>query len=91
MLKYDNKLEWQNFEKFNVKYLALRLSLFKMAKFEEDIKLKDLFKGAIISEDFLDVKVALSEKNKLYILSHRFPGIISMDVLSCDIKSQMLI
>ncbi|GES81538.1 hypothetical protein GLOIN_2v583658 [Rhizophagus clarus] len=31
MLKQDKKMEWQKFETFNAKYLALCLSLFKMA------------------------------------------------------------
>ncbi|GBC08532.1 hypothetical protein RclHR1_08190008 [Rhizophagus clarus] len=34
MLKQDKKMEWQKFETFNAKYLALCLSLFKMADIE---------------------------------------------------------
>ena len=42
MLKQDKKMEWQKFEKFNAKFLALRISLFKLAGYE----VIDLLKGA---------------------------------------------
>jgi hypothetical protein len=55
----------------------------------ETIKLKDLFKGADISDDFPDIEVVLPEKVKLYRLNHQYPGIISMDVLFCDVKRKL--
>ncbi|PKK68081.1 hypothetical protein RhiirC2_713648 [Rhizophagus irregularis] len=62
--RQDKKLEWQKFEKFNAKFLALRLSHFKVAGYDK-IKLKDLLKGVNISEDLLDIEVVIPEKVKL--------------------------
>ncbi|CAB5380620.1 unnamed protein product [Rhizophagus irregularis] len=63
--RQDKKLEWQKFEKFNAKFLALRLSHFKVAGYDK-IKLKDLLKGVNISEDLLDIEVVIPEKVKLH-------------------------
>ena len=75
MLKYDEPMDWQNFEDFNVKFWALRLSLFRLMGYEK-IKLKTLCKGADFSLEFPDVEVELPKNIKLYKLQHRYPGII---------------
>ena len=74
MLKQDKKMEWQKFEKFNAKFLALRISLFKLAGYEV-IELKDLLKGAKFSDDFPNVEVVLPEelKSSCYIIQVLFP------------------
>ncbi|CAB4482843.1 hypothetical protein RhiirA5_369848 [Rhizophagus irregularis] len=67
--RQDKKLEWQKFEKFNAKFLALRLSHFKVAGYDK-IKLKDLLKGANISEDLLDIEVVLPKKSNCNITKY---------------------
>jgi hypothetical protein len=77
MLKYDKPMNWLNFEDFNAKFWALRLSLFRLIGYEK-IKLKTLFKGADFSLSFPDVEVDLPQVKdiKLYNLLHRYPGIM---------------
>ncbi|CAG8716047.1 14804_t:CDS:2, partial [Funneliformis caledonium] len=74
MLKYDEPINWQNFEDFNAKFWALRLNLFRLIGYEK-IKLKTLCKGAEFSLSFPDVEVDLpkAKNNKLYKLLHRYP------------------
>ncbi|POG62894.1 uncharacterized protein OCT59_025295 [Rhizophagus irregularis] len=74
MLQYDDPINWQNFEDFNAKFLALRLALFRLLGYEEII-LKEFLKGADFSHSFPDVKVVLPETRniKLYKLLHRYP------------------
>ncbi|CAB4430039.1 unnamed protein product [Rhizophagus irregularis] len=74
MLQYDDPINWQNFEDFNAKFLALRLALFRLLGYEE-INLKEFLKGADFSHSFPDVKVVLPETGniKLYKLLHRYP------------------
>src|SRR5206468_2313992 len=50
MLNYDEPMYWQNFEDFNVKFWALRLSLFELLG-HKTIQLKKLLKGAKFSRD----------------------------------------
>ncbi|CAB5353462.1 unnamed protein product [Rhizophagus irregularis] len=74
MLQYDDPINWQNFEDFNAKFLALRLGLFRLLGYEK-INLKKFLKGADFSHSFPDVEVALPETRniKLYKLLHRYP------------------
>ncbi|RGB34274.1 hypothetical protein C1646_815491 [Rhizophagus diaphanus] len=74
MLQYDDPINWQNFKDFNAKFLALRLSLFRLLGYEK-INLKEFLKGADFSHSFPDVEVALPETRniKLYKLLHRYP------------------
>jgi hypothetical protein len=80
MLKYDEPMNWLNFEDFNTKFWALRLSLFCLIESTESkkIKLKTLFKGVDFSLSFPDVEVDLPQVKdiKLYKLLHRYPGIM---------------
>src|SRR5436190_1514989 len=77
MLKYDEPMNWLNFEDFNTKFWALRLSLFRLIGYEK-IKLKTLFKGADFSLSFPDAEVDLPQVKdiKLYKLLHQYPGIM---------------
>ena len=77
MLKYDEPMNWQNFEDFNVKFWALRLCLFRLIGYEK-IKLMTLFKGVDFSLSFPDVEVDLlnAKDIRLYKLLHRYPGIM---------------
>ena len=76
MLKYDEPMNWQNFEDFNVRFWALRLSLFHLMGYKK-INLKTLCKGADFSLSFPDVEVDLPQEDiKLYKLLHRYPGIM---------------
>ncbi|PKC14449.1 hypothetical protein RhiirA5_453509 [Rhizophagus irregularis] len=74
MLQYDDPINWQNFEDFNAKFLALHLGLFRLLGYEK-INLKKFLKGADFSHSFPDVEVALPETRniKLYKLLHRYP------------------
>ncbi|CAB4411785.1 unnamed protein product [Rhizophagus irregularis] len=74
MLQYDDPINWQNFEDFNAKFLALRLALFRLLGYEK-INLKKFLKGADFSHSFPDVEVALPETRniKLYKLLHQYP------------------
>ncbi|CAB5336870.1 unnamed protein product [Rhizophagus irregularis] len=71
MLQYDDPNNWQNFEDFNAKFLALRLSLFCLLGYEK-INLKTLLKGAEFLHEFLNFEVVLPETKdiKLYKLLH---------------------
>ncbi|CAB5212849.1 unnamed protein product [Rhizophagus irregularis] len=75
MLQYDDPNNWQNFEDFNAKFLALRLSLFRLLGYEK-INLKTLLKGAEFSHEFQNFEVVLPETKdiKLYKLQHRYPA-----------------
>ncbi|CAB4441041.1 unnamed protein product [Rhizophagus irregularis] len=75
MLQYDDPNNWQNFEDFNAKFLALHLSLFRLLGYEK-INLKTLLKGAEFSHEFLNFEVVLPETKdiKLYKLQHRYPA-----------------
>ncbi|CAB4408036.1 unnamed protein product [Rhizophagus irregularis] len=74
MLQYDDPINWQNFEDFNAKFLALRLGFFHLLGYEK-INLKKFLKGADFSHSFPDVEIVLPETRniKLYKLLHRYP------------------
>src|SRR5690606_1546707 len=72
MLKYDEPMYWQNFEDFNSKFLALRISLFRLIGYSK-ISLKKLLCGASFSRGFPEVDVNLPESTQLCRLRHRYP------------------
>ncbi|CAB4440964.1 unnamed protein product [Rhizophagus irregularis] len=72
MLQYDDPNNWQNFEDFNAKFLALRLSLFRLLGYEK-INLKTLLKGAEFSHEFPNFEVVLPETKDIKLL-HRYPA-----------------
>ncbi|RUS14604.1 hypothetical protein BC937DRAFT_93571, partial [Endogone sp. FLAS-F59071] len=72
MLNYDEPMHWQDFEGFNVKFLALRLSLFRLLGYSK-IKLKEFLYGAIFSHSFPDVQVIIPENIQLCQMMHQYP------------------
>lgn len=72
MLNYDELRRWQDFEDFNVRFLALRLSLFSLLGYSK-IKLKELLHGASLSRSFPDVEVILPKNVQLCRLMCRYP------------------
>ncbi|CAG8815472.1 37851_t:CDS:2, partial [Gigaspora margarita] len=72
MFDYDEPMYWQNFEEFNAKFWALRLSLFYLLGYKT-IKLEELLKGAKFSRHFPEVEVVLHQNVKLCQLRHRYP------------------
>lgn len=71
MLKCDEPMNWPNFEDFNAKFWALRLSLFRLIGYKK-IKLKTLFKGADFSLSFSDVEVDLPQVKDIKL--YKIPG-----------------
>ena len=76
MLDYDEPMYYANFEDFNARFWALRLSLFRLLGYEK-IELGNLLKGAKLSRDFpVDKEVILPKDINLCRLKHRYPGIV---------------
>ncbi|GBB92697.1 hypothetical protein RclHR1_20430004 [Rhizophagus clarus] len=74
MFDYDDPIYWQNFEDFNAKFWALRLSLFRLLGYKK-IKLRELLKGAKFSRGFPEeAEIILPEDIKLCKLRHRYPA-----------------
>ncbi|GBC01453.1 hypothetical protein RclHR1_00420015 [Rhizophagus clarus] len=65
---------WQNFEDFNAKFWALRLSLFRLLGYKK-IKLGELLNGAKFSRGFPEeAEIVLPEDTKLCKLRHGYPA-----------------
>ncbi|CAG8574422.1 7739_t:CDS:2 [Funneliformis caledonium] len=74
MFDYDEPMYWQNFEDFNAKFWALRLSLFHLLGYKK-IKLGELLNGAKFSRGFPEeAEIILPEDVKLCKLRHRYPA-----------------
>ncbi|CAG8500202.1 16689_t:CDS:2 [Funneliformis caledonium] len=72
MIDYDEPMHWQNFEMFNAKFWALRLSLFRLLGYKK-INLGELLKGAKFSRGFPNVEVSLPKDLKICKLLHQYP------------------
>ncbi|CAB4430422.1 unnamed protein product [Rhizophagus irregularis] len=73
MLEYDEPMYYANFEDFNARFWALRLSLFRLLGYEK-IELGNLLKGAKLSRDFpVEIEVILPKDINLCKLRHRYP------------------
>ncbi|GES83741.1 P-loop containing nucleoside triphosphate hydrolase protein [Rhizophagus clarus] len=85
MFDYGELMYWQNFERFNAKFWALRLSLFRLLGYEK-INLKDLLRGAKFSRAFPDGEVFLSNDLKIFKLRHQYPEDMNNDNTRDDNK-----
>lgn len=72
MLKYDEPMYWQNFEIFNIKFLALRLTLLRMSGLKK-VDLKEVLRGATFSKEFPEVDIMLPTEARLGQMRHRYP------------------
>ncbi|RPB20973.1 hypothetical protein L211DRAFT_462713 [Terfezia boudieri ATCC MYA-4762] len=72
MLKYDEPMYWQNFEMFNLKFLAMRLTLLRMTGLTK-VDLKEFLQGAIFSEQFPEVDIILPTEARLGQMRYRYP------------------
>ena len=78
MFDYNKPIHWSDFEDFNARFWALRLSLFRLLGYEK-IKLGELLNGAKFSRGFpKEAEIIIPEDIKLCKLLHRYPGIITI-------------
>ena len=75
MFEYDEPMYWQNFERFNAQFWALRLSLFRLLGYQT-INLKKLLGGVKTSRSFPTGEVFLPKDLEICELQHWYPGII---------------
>ncbi|GES91183.1 hypothetical protein GLOIN_2v1592612 [Rhizophagus clarus] len=74
LFDYYEPMYWQNFEDFNAKFWALRLSLFRLLGYKK-IKLGELLNGAKFSRGFPEeAEIVLPEDTKLCKLRHGYPA-----------------
>ncbi|GES92454.1 protein PFC0760c [Rhizophagus clarus] len=73
MFEYDEPIYWQNFEKFNAQFWALRLSLFRLLGYQS-INLKEFLGGVKLSRGFPAGKIILPKNLKICGLRRRYPA-----------------
>ncbi|CAG8734014.1 8785_t:CDS:2, partial [Gigaspora rosea] len=87
MINPEEQFYWQQWEKFNINFWALRICLFSVLGYKT-IKLKELLKGALHSDVDMDVEVDIPDYNSVQVhyLSRRYPSddsVLDFDGQSC--------
>ncbi|CAG8681917.1 7737_t:CDS:2 [Dentiscutata erythropus] len=87
MINPEEQFYWQQWEKFNINFWALRICLFSVLGYKT-IKLKELLKGALHSDVDMDVDVNIPDHNlvQVHYLSRRYPSddcVLDFDGQSC--------
>jgi len=79
ILNFTNVEYWQEWEKFNNKYMSFRETLVYSYLDSNECKLNDLFKGALFTNNTGEITLFLENKVETCELSHQFPTHIRLD------------